>query len=301
MVSLDIYQTETTKYADLILPSASPLERPHYGIVFHALAVRNTVKYDPGLFPRPAGTKTEWDILLELAERLYGQRKGFKFKGQALAMRAMRLAGVERILDLGLRTGPYGFGKGHSSGGLSIQKLKENPDGFDLGYLTSKLPGALNTSNKRVVLAPDLCLNDLPRLQETLEEEIPSLVLIGRRHLRSNNSWLHNSKRLGGGSRRCTALIHPEDAERNQISDGDLCKVSSRVGEVEVPAEVTDDMMPGTISIPHGWGHHQNDIALDVAASQPGVSVNVLTDDKFYDKLTGNAGLNGVPVSISKA
>ena len=175
MVSVDIYQNETTKYADLILPSASPLERPHYGIVFHALAVRNTVKYDPGLFPLPAGTKTEWEILLELAERLYAQRSGLKFKGQALAMRAMRLAGVERILDLGLRTGPYGFGKGHPSGGLSIKKLKENPDGFDLGHLTSQLPGALHTPDKHVVLAPELCLKDLPRLSKTLEEDIPSL------------------------------------------------------------------------------------------------------------------------------
>ena len=300
MVSVDIYQNETTKYANLILPSASPLERPHYGIVFHALAVRNTVKYDPGLFPLPPGAKTEWDILLELGERLYKQRNGFKYKAQALSMKAMRLAGVERVLDLGLRTGPYGFGKGHASGGLSIKKLKENPNGFDLGHLTSKLPTALNTPNKSVILAPDICLADLPRLEASLDTEIPPLVLIGRRHLRSNNSWLHNSKRLSGGSRRCTAMIHPEDAASRSIQDGDICKVASRVGEVEVPAEITDTIMAGTISIPHGWGHHQSDIALDVASEMPGVSVNVLTDDTFFDHLTGNAGLNGVPVTLSK-
>lgn len=300
MVSVDIYQNETTKYANLILPSVSPLERPHYGIVFHALAVRNTVKYDPGLFDPPPGGKTEWDILLELGERLYQKRNGLKYKAQGLAMKGMRLAGVERILDLGLRAGPYGLGKGHFSGGLSIKKLKDNPTGFDLGHMVSRLPDALNTPDKRVILAPDLCLDDLTRLRGKLETESPALVLVGRRHLRSNNSWLHNSKRLSGGSRRCTALIHPEDAKTYNIEDGKLCTVRSRVGEVQVPAEVTDTIMQGTISIPHGWGHHQNDTKLDIASEQPGVSVNVLTDDKFFDQLTGNAGLNGVPVTLSR-
>lgn len=300
MLAVDIYQNETTKHADLILPSVSPLERPHYGLVFHALAVRNTVKFDPGLFQRPEGSKTEWEILLELAEYLLRKRGGFTNRAQALAIKGMKVAGLEKILDFGLRTGPYGLGKGFIPGGLSLKKLIEQPDGFDLGHLTPKLPNALFTPDKKVNLAPEAMLCDLARLETSLNASNPSLVLIGRRHLRSNNSWLHNTTRLRGGSRRCTALIHPDDAEEHGIQTGDLCVVTSRVGRVKVPAEVTPDIMPGTLSIPHGWGHDDNESRLDVANDEPGVSVNVLTDDTLFDALTGNASLNGVPVSLAK-
>ncbi len=301
MLSVDIYQNETTKHADIILPSSSPLERPHYGLVFHALAVRNTAKFDPGLFSLPKGSKTEWEILLELAEHLLRAKGGFANRAQALALRGMKYAGLEKILDFGLRTGPYGFGKGSIPGGLTLKKLIEEPDGFDFGHLVPKLPEALHTGDKRVQLAPSAMLCDLARLETSLNADNPQLVLIGRRHLRSNNSWLHNTTRLRGGSRRCTAMIHPDDAEHHDIQNGDLCVVTSRVGHVKVPAEVTSDIMPGTVSIPHGWGHDDTESRLDVANEEPGVSVNILTDDTLFDELTGNASLNGVPVSLEKA
>lgn len=301
MVSIDFYLNETTRHAHVILPPVSPLERPHYDLVFHAVAVRNTANYSPPLFEPPEHGKHDGEIVLEILQRLEGLRGG-RLSRRALEARAFKRLGVERILDAGLRAGPYGAGiagfKPKSlgpKGKLTLDVLKEDPHGVDLGPLMPALPERLPEG--RIQLAPAVLVNDLGRLRESEQRE-PSLVLIGRRQLRTCNSWMHNVPHLMKGKDRCTLMMHPKDAEAHGVAREARVKVQSRVGAVEVPLEVTDDIMEGVVSLPHGFGHGRRGVKLGVASEKPGESVNDLTDHEGIDELTGNAILNGVPVEV---
>jgi anaerobic selenocysteine-containing dehydrogenase len=181
---------------------------------------------------------------------------------------------------------------------LSLAKLRAAAHGVDLGPLESGLPRRLATPDRRVQLAPAIYLKDLARAAEALHRSSPELLLIGRRHVRSNNSWLHNSQRLVKGKPRCTLLVHPDDASQRGIADGAIVRLRSRVGEVEVPAEISADVMPGVVCLPHGWGHDRAGIRMAVASRHAGVSINDVIDDQRVDKLTGTAVLNGTPVEV---
>ncbi len=294
MVSLDPYINETTRHADVILPPASPLTRDHYDLVFLALAVRNTAKWSPPMVPRPASERHDWEIMVALERRLQKRRGAMVWAERQVRERL----GPSGVLDLALRTGPYGGWFGLS--GLSLHALQAAPHGIDLGALQPCLPQRLRTDDRTVHLAPRALLNDLPRLRAVLEEPQDSrpFRLIGRRDLRSNNSWMHNSARLVRGRDRCTLWMHPDDARAVGVSAGDPVRVQSRVGTVSVAVHPTDAMMPGVVSLPHGWGHGRKGVRLRVAASRPGVSMNDLTDPLDLDEGCGNAVLNGVPVSV---
>ncbi|HVK84390.1 MAG TPA: molybdopterin oxidoreductase family protein [Kofleriaceae bacterium] len=294
MVSIDPYLNETTRFAHVILPPASPLTRPHFDLALNTLAVRNVAKYSPPTFERAADTRHDWEICLALWTRL-----GLpgKLPGIRLAERTLAKLGPEAIVDLALRTGPYGVGRG----GLSLAKLKRAPHGLDLGPLTPRLPARLRTPDKKVHLAPALYLADLARLDRAFAQPPSGLVMIGRRDLRSNNSWMHNSQRLVKGPPRCTLLIHPDDASARGLAEGGTAKVSTRHGAIELPVEITADMMPGVVSIPHGWGHARPGVKLRVAQSVPGVSVNDILDPARIDELSGTSVLTGQPVEVSRA
>lgn len=290
VAAIDIYINETTRHADVILPPTTGLECEHYDVVFHALAVRNTVKYSPPLFEGAENARHDWQIYRELASRLATEEHPFD------ATHPRNLATPAQALDQGLRTGPYG------DDGLSLEQLLEHPHGIDLGPLKPRLPERLMSDDGRIDLAPEAFVADLARLRETLDapaDDQGRLSLIGRRDLRSNNSWMHNSERLVKGRDRCTLLIHPADAAARGVENGQRVRVSSRVGSIEVPAEITDRVMRGVVSIPHGWGHSRPGVRLGVASRSPGASINDLTDELLLDELTGNAALNGVPVAVT--
>lgn len=278
MVSIDFYINETTRHASIILPPASNLESSHYDIIFNTFAVRNTAKYSEPLFAKGEGTKYDWEIFQELVCRLNGKQSEFKTEPP------------EAKLNLALMFGKYQ---------LSIEKLKQNPHGIDLGELKESLPNRLMTTNKRINLAPEVLVKDLERLKEDLYDnsEFP-FHLIGRRHLRDDNSWLHNSERLMKGKNRCTVLINPNDAEALNLVNNQVVKVSSRVGNVQIPCEITENIARGVVSIPHGYGHGREGVKLDIATNYAGISINDLTDELEIDKLTGNAALSGVKVSL---
>jgi anaerobic selenocysteine-containing dehydrogenase len=301
MVSVDPYRNETTRHAHLILPPPSPLERDQFDLIFHVLAVRNTVRYSPPLFTPPDDSRHDWEILAGLARRIHRRRKGPLSERATLAV-ASRL-GPRGIVDVLLRTGPYGAWR-RGGRGLSLAKVEQAPHGIDLGPLTPALPEALETPGRRIVLAPAPLTADLDRLRShaaALAADGHGLRLIGRRELRSNNSWMHNSERLVKGPERCTLLMHPDDARKRGLAAGDRVKVCSRAGAVEVPLAVTDAMMPGVVSLPHGWGHGRPGVALSVAAARPGASLNDVTDELGVDALAGTAVLNGVAVDVVAA
>ena len=278
MVSIDIYINETTKHASIILPPATGLETSHYDVIFNLFAVRNTAKYSEPLFAKADGAKYDWEIFQELYNRLNGKNE------------PLNLVPPEVKLDLGLKFGRYQ---------LTLDELKKNPHGVDLGELKACLPERLFTENKRINLAPELLVKDLERLKtEAIETTEYPFALIGRRHLRDNNSWLHNSERLVKGKNRCTILINSTDAENLNIANGQNLKVSSRVGAVEIPCEISDKIMSGVVSIPHGYGHARRGVKLDTAKNHAGVSLNDLTDDRVLDELTGNAAFSNVRVSL---
>jgi anaerobic selenocysteine-containing dehydrogenase len=278
-VAIDIYINETTCHANIILPPATGLETAHYDLIFHHLAVSNHAKYSEATLPKTEGAKYDWEIFEELRNRLTLSPGG--------TLKAPRDPADK--LELGLKSGTYK---------LSLEQLRENPHGIDLGALEPRLPERLLTPNKRLQLAPDLLVADLTRAKIELEQPSPELVLIGRRELRSNNSWMHNSERLVRGKNRCTLMIHPTDAAKKGISEGSSVQVVSRVGSVELPAEITENIMPGVVSIPHGYGHTRNGIKLEVASQNAGVSINDLTDELELDDLTGNAAFCGVNVNV---
>jgi anaerobic selenocysteine-containing dehydrogenase len=312
MVSFDIYLNETTRHAHIILPPATGLETSHYDVTFHLFAIRNTAKYSPPLFAKAASAKYDWEILQELTYRL-AQKAGNTAHGTpSVGEGGFSPQAPEQQLDFGLRYGPYQ---------LSLQQLLENPSGVDLGELKPVMPERLAFEDKKIRLAPDMYLADLKRAAEVLKKT-PSaptegvrrtvfsnfedkktlqnidFQLIGRRHQRDCNSWLHNSAKLMKGKNRCTLLIHPDDAAALRIAEKQMVHVRSRVGTVALSAELSPNMMRGVVSIPHGYGHNRQGIQLRVAEQYAGVSINDLTDEQDIDELTGNAVLNGVPVRL---
>ena len=301
-VAHDIYINETTRHADLILPSPSGLETDHYDFIFLALAVRNVSKFSPQIFAPEPGSMYDWQIMKELALRLMPKPTGIADRLRlGIQKRILRWLTPDRLLDLGLKTGPYGWFRK----GLSLKRLRANPNGIDLGELQPVLPATLRTPDKKIDAAPQVYLDHLkqavaPQVKAATESqsEANEFSLIGRRHLRSNNSWMHNSQRLVKGPDRCTLMMHPSDAERlNLVADAPVA-ISSNVGSVTAPLEITDEIMPGVVSLPHGYGHHRAKTKLSVAAQHAGVSINDLTDDKIVDNLTGNAAFSAQTVQI---
>ncbi|MDN3399043.1 molybdopterin oxidoreductase family protein [Psychrobacter sp. APC 3426] len=287
MVAIDYFVTETSRHAHIILPPVSPLERDHYDVTFNNFAVHNVAKYSKALFRKKKSAKHDWQIYLELAKRLD--------KKAPLVIRVERLLvkvlGPKFVLNQGLKRGPYKD--------LNLKKLKKNPHGIDLGALKRMLPEGLKHKDKQIHLNVDFYKADLERVQEMMQDyDDQQILLIGRRHVRSNNSWLHNSYRLVKGKPRCTLMLHPETAKEYGIEDGQNVKVTSRVGSVNIVAEVNDELMPRVVSIPHGWGHGRKGVKQKIAQAHAGVSVNDLTDDTLIDQLSGNAAVNGVPVQL---
>lgn len=280
MVSVDMYRNATSRRAHYILPPVGPLEKDHYGLFLLPMAVRNFAAYSPPLLAPLPGEKQDWEILRGLAEAISGER---------VAGRSPR-----EILDQMLQAGPYG---------ISLAQLEAAPSGLDFGAPEGgRLPDRLQTKDKTIDIAPATFVADLARLSGEMARPVDArLKLIGRRHVRSNNSWLHNSPRLVKGKERCTLMINPADARARNLGDGSLAEVISRTGTVRLKVEVTDDMMPGTVSIPHGWGHGLEGIAMQTAQAHAGVSLNDLTDETAIDPLSGNAALSGIPVEIRAA
>lgn len=292
MVSIDCYINETTRHAHVILPPTSSLERGHYDLAFHLLAVRNIAKFSPPLFERDADTRHDWEILLELQTRM---ENGLRNRVKNRAMK--QFLGPERMLDLALRFGPHR---------LSLRKVKKAVHGIDLGPLTSCLPKRLRTADKCIELAPEALVKDIERVKSkfpatAVYETNGDLLLIGRRQLRSNNSWMHNSERLVKGKPLCTILMNPADAAHRELANGENVRVRSRVGSIVLPIEVSDEMMPGVVSIPHGWGHDRPGNQLEVAQQHAGQSINDLTDNHAIDTLCGTAAFNATAVTVEKS
>ncbi|WPN99438.1 molybdopterin oxidoreductase family protein [Pseudomonas sp. MUP55] len=288
MVSVDLYINETTRYADLILPSTSALENDHYDTTFNMFAVRNVTRFNRAILPKPEGALHDWEIFVGLA-KAFAAHTGVALKP------TMPPA---QMIDFGLRAGTYGDASPHK---LSVAMLADHPHGVDLGPLTPNLAARLKTVDGKVQAAPSVIMADLARFAAQPLPVANELLLIGRRHVRSNNSWMHNYHRLVKGKPRHQLLMHPDDLADRQLSDGQRVRVSSRIGMVEVEVVASLDMMPGVVSLPHGWGHGRPGVQMSIASSQPGASANDLTDERQLDELSGNAALNGVPVKVAAA
>lgn len=303
MVSIDFHVNETNRHADVILPPTAPFEHDHYDVVFHGLALRNTAKYSPAVVAPAAGAKHDHDIVVALAARLFG--------GAATARLLRPLEHVTRwitpmtVIGAAMNTGPWSrLRRGRA--GITWGHVKRSQHGIDLGPLEpGRFPKALWTKDRRIHAAPQVLLNELDVLRRELVDTSVApgdeLRLIGRRHLRSNNSWLHNSERLVKGRDRCTLLMHPDDATSRGIDDDAVVTIASRVGHVEAPVEISDEVMPGVVSLPHGWGHDKPGTRWRVAEANPGVSVNDVTDHELLDTLTGNAAYSETTVTVTPA
>ena len=327
MVCVDLYVNETTRHADVILPAPMALQRSHYDVAYYQFSLRNIANYSPPVLPLGPDEQPEWRTLLALTGILQGRGADVDVDAtdDGLASLFVQIAagdehgpahgrdpgellaalepfrGPERILDLALRTGPYGDGFGANPGGLSLPMLLDHPHGVDLGALVPRLPEMLRTPTGRIDLATPAFVADLQRLQQRMAEPAPPLVLVGRRHLRSNNSWQHNIRTLAKGKERCVLQVHPDDATRLGLTGGMHATVTSATGRVTAPVEITDTVMPGVVSLPHGWGHDLPGAELSVARERPGVNVNLLAGNDAVDPLSGNPHLNGVPVEIVPA
>ena len=301
MVAIDPYLNETTRHAHVVLPPTSPLERSHYDVALLGYAVRNVAKFSPPVFERAPDSRHDWEICLELWTRLGLPGVPLGPSGKVagrIIRRVFGRIGPEGLLDLALRAGPYGLRRGRRA--LSMRVLRESPHGIDLGPLQPRFPARLRTADGRIHAAPPRFLEDLPRVRTRMTTAAPALVLIGRRHLHSNNSWCHNAARLVKGPPRCVLLINPRDAAARGIADGDLISLSSRTGRIKVTAETTHDMMEGVVSLPHGWGHDREGVRLRVARLTTGASVNDVTDEAAVDPVSGNAAVSGLPVEVSR-
>ena len=285
MVAIDIYLNETTQHADIILPAATGLEIAHYDIFFNVFSVRNSVKYSPPLFQKTDDQKYDWEILRRLISMLTNQPESNLTP--------------EFVLDNALQAGT------HAKKGLNLEVLKQNPHGIDLGALQPCLVERMQTDDGRIQLCPEILVADLERLKSSMAEEVKvekdfPFQLIGRRLLRSHNTWMHNSHRLVKGRNECTLLIHPNDAERLGIENKSIIKVVSEVGSISIETKISDEIMEGVVSMPQGWGHGKKGVKMKTAQAHPGVSINDLTDHRRMDRLTGNAAFNGVKVRLEK-
>ncbi|OBK42599.1 molybdopterin dinucleotide-binding protein, partial [Mycobacterium sp. 1165196.3] len=314
MISVDLWLNETTRHADVLLPGLSPLQQPHHDDLILLFAIHSIANYSAPVFD-PGDRPHEWEILIRLTGLCTGTPAedvdvaaiddGFfdylaftRGLDGAQIRKLYEHGGPERMLDLTLRTGPFGDQYGKNPGGLTLDMLKANPNGIDFGPMVPQLPDLLATSDKKIRLAPRYLLDDLPRLAARMQRPAEPLVLVSRRHLRSNNTWLHNVPALMKGKDRCTLLIHPDDAARCGIADSDIVTVKSEAGEITVPVEVTDSIKPGVVSMPHGWGHGKPGTRMSVANNSPGANTNVLSPPTFIDEPSGNGVLNGIPVTI---
>ncbi|ERT17269.1 dehydrogenase, partial [Pseudomonas putida SJ3] len=288
MLSIDLYINETTRHADLILPSTSSLENDHYDSTFNLLAVRNVTRFNRAILAKPDGALHDWEIFVGLAQA-FARRAGLELK-PTLA--------PAQMIDLALRKGRYGQA---TPWRLSLATLDDHPHGLDLGPLRSNLAARLATASQAVEAAPQVLLDDLRRLTQLAPPVPGELLLIGRRHVRSNNSWMHNFHRLVKGKPRHQLLMHPQDLQQRQLQDGQRVRIRSRTGDLEVEVQACEDMMPGVVSLPHGYGHARQGVHLQIAQAQAGVSANDLTDERFRDPVSGNAALNGVPVQVEAA
>ncbi len=304
MVSIDIYVNETTRHANIILPPTFSLEHENYDVALSTVSIRNVAKYSPPLFEPAHDTRHDWQIFLELTTRMQANGSAIGNAAVAAKKAALGKLGAKGMLDWMLRAGPYGVRSLPFGPNLSLAKVAEATHGIDLGPLEPCLPARLNTPKKRIALAPEVFLKDVPRLEAKIDAATRSdgaLSLIGRRDLRTNNSWMHNSLRLVKGKDRCTLLMNPSDAKKRKLVDGQPVRVKSRAGEVIAKLEITDEMMPGVVSLPHGWGHAQPGVEMRVAREHAGVSINDVVDEMAVDLLSGTSVLNGTPVTVTKA
>ncbi len=324
MVSLDNYLNETTRHAHVILPGSSPLEQPHCGDLIWGWAVRNGARYSPAVFDFPEQRPAEWEILLTLAGIVGGAKTEeidtnvlddlffaglvdalTKIEGNTIHGRdpgeivaATDGHGPDRMTDLMTRIGPFGEGYGANPDGLTLQTLRDNPHGIDLGALEPRIDDVLETADAKIDIAPSYITQDLQRLRTRLGRNDDGLVLVSRRHLRSNNSWMHNVERLVRGRERCTLLIHPDDARNAGVADGSHAEIRSRAGAIRAVVEISAEMMPGVVSLPHGWGHDVGNTRMAVASRHAGVNNNLLAPGDFVDVPSGNAAVNGIPVEV---
>jgi len=320
MVSLDIYLNETSRHADVILPGPSPLEDAHYDVSFTQFSHRNHARYSAPALARHDGQPDEWESMLRIGAIAAGlagpdgavdvdalddsllREELDKALGEQAAPVFAALSsrrGAQRLLDLGLRGGPFGDRFGLKAGGLNLAAIEAAPSGIDLGAMAPRIPEALRTPSGKIELAPPALLADLARVAADLAAPVPDLVIIGRRQLRSNNSWMHNLPALAKGAFRCTALVHPLDAARLGLADGALVRIRNGIKQIEAQVEICDSMMPGVVSLPHGWGHNLPGTQMAVAAQRPGANLNALLDENLRDPLSGNAVLSGVAVTMS--
>jgi anaerobic selenocysteine-containing dehydrogenase len=319
MLSLDIYLNETTRHADVILPGLSPLEDTHYDVALPQLAYRNAARYSPAALPPPAGHPREWESMVRLIAIAQGKganidvqafdtellradlQRQFGDQTDAVMAALSRHTGPERRLDLALRMGAYGDAFGKNPGGLTLAKLMDSPDGIDLGPLKPRVPEMLRTPSGKIELAPPSLIDDVKRAATALQQPAPEMVIVGRRQVRSNNSWMHNLPTLAKGPFRCTALVNPADAQRLGLADGALARIArgSSGRHIEAQVEISDEIMQGVISLPHGWGHALPGARLSVAAERPGANLNDVLDEDLRDPLSGNAVLGGVAVQVT--
>jgi anaerobic selenocysteine-containing dehydrogenase len=296
---VDIYLNETTRYANVVLPPRSSLERGHYDLVFHAVAVRNTAKWSEPVLPAAPDSRDDWDILYELSLRLAGRRGGpLADRAAGLALRMGRLSS-ERVIDTLLRVGPYGDRFLPFGDGLSLAKLRRAPHGIDLGPLVPMGRERVRTPSGLADLVPAALVADVGRVEGWIEAaRTGGLSMIGRRHVRSNNSWMHNLRSLVKGPDRATLQMHPDDAGRLGLAGGAPVRVTSRAGAVTARLEVTADVMRGIVSLPHGFGHEAAASTMKIAGAVPGPNANALTDARMLEPLTSTAILQGVPVTV---
>lgn len=290
MVAVDIYINETTRHADIILPPTGPLEHDHYDFAFHKLAVRNTTRFNEAVFEPGENTKHDWEIFNELSAAV-AKLKEVPFKP---------LMAPHKLVDFALQAGPYSEQAGHELK-LDLETLRKKPHGIDLGPLKPSLHGRLCTEDGLISSLPDVIPAEVQRLAEDMQAlQKDSLLLIGRRHVRDCNSWMHNSTRLTKGKDRWQLYMNPGDLAAKGIEDGSTIAISSRVGRLEVEVKASDEMMPGVVSLPHGWGHNSREgVKMGIANQQKGVNCNDLTDEEYYDRISGNSALNGVPVEVN--
>lgn len=290
MACIDIYINETTQHADVIIPPTAHLEHDHYDIAFLRFATRNVAKFNEAIFDKPDGAQHDWEIYNNLTQAIADKR------GESCSPMPEPAA----LVDFMLQSGYYTENPGEV-GPLTLEKIKEAPHGIDLGPLSPSLDERICTSDGMIQLAPEEMSIDVGRLRNELENQDANanLLLIGRRHVRSCNSWLHNSHRLVKGKPRWQLMMHPDDMSSRNIKDGETVRITSKAGSVETLVAATEEMMPGVVSLPHGWGHQRPGVVLDIAAEQVGVSANDITDETYYDQLSGNAALNGVSVEVT--
>ena len=316
MVSIDIYQNETTRHADVILPGSSPLEDLHFDLVFQQFSHRNHARFSAPVFARAAAHPPEWEIISRIAAIVQGKGAQVDVKqlddalfaedvkrsagphAEAILAALAGLSGPERQIDYALRTGPYGDMFGQKPDGINLAKIKAAPGGIDLGAMQPRIPEVLRTASGKIELAPSMLIADLARPAADLQRAIPDLVVIGRRQVRSGNSWMHNLPILAKGPYRCTALVHAQDAQRLGLSDGAMARIANGPRSIDVQVEISDEMMPGGVSVPHGWGHAMPHTRMAVAAERPGANLNALLDEDLRDPLSGNSVLSGLAIEM---